>query len=102
MLWVNIDVEIADACRGPRRSEDLVLHVLGVVSFGLASSGVGIQNAMLVAEDTVQSRHSESSSTDHHQDDQGNPQPPQNPENRNSPSTRFRSRRHVCRSYVQL
>src|SRR4051794_28483844 len=86
MLRLSIAVEIADIGHGSWWSEDLVRQLLWVVRpLALLNIAVDIRRAFLRAEDAVQPRHGESTSSDHQQYDHRNPQPPQNPENRNLP-----------------
>ena len=67
----------------PKTSYVRCLGLKGLASSTLVSA---YERRFSDAEDAVQPRHSESSGNDHHQYDQRNPQPPQNPENRKSPS----------------
>ena len=96
MLRVTIDVEIADVGDGPRWSEDLVPQLFGVEGFGVVDSGVGVREAFLRAEDAVQPRHSQSPSANDHQDEQRNPQPPQNSDDRRSRISATLSRSTLC------
>src|SRR6476619_999702 len=56
--------------------------MLGIEGFAVVDLRVGIGRTLLRAEDAMQPRHSERSSTDNHQHQERNPQPPENPENR--------------------
>src|SRR5258705_8616735 len=84
MLGVSIDVEITDVSYRPRWAEDLVTYLCRVERPAVVDFAVGIRRALLGAEDAVQTRHSQCSNTDHHQYEERNPQPLQNPQNRKS------------------